>query len=313
MLLAVAACAAGGFNVFVASKQVTAVTAAEFLTFFIFTFVAINTLRDRVKTWYPSLVIYTFFALISFALVKFPAGSSVIQWWYAIPVLCLFLLSKRHGIIVSLAMLFIAIYVHISNNINVFDRPWPLGLINLTLPYLIILALANVYERVRKQNESELTEFALTDPLTKCYNRLALKFMFERFQSSDQEYSLLLLDIDHFKMINDKFGHDAGDNTLIELGRLFTSELAQDRVFRVGGEEFLLILEGTNEESLVRAESIRAKVEKNDFWYDNQPVYLTISAGLLKGIKPTPLAEAIKHADKRLYQAKERGRNRIVY
>ncbi len=313
MLLAIAACGVGLFNVFVVSKKVSAVSAAEFFTFFIFAFVAINTLRDRVKPWYPPLVIYTFFALISFALVKVSAGSSIIQWWYTIPVLSLFLLSKRHGIIVSLVMLFIAVYVHISNNINVLDRPWPLGLLNLTLPYLIILALANVYERVRKQNESELTEFALTDPLTKCYNRLALKFMFERFQNSEQDYSLLLLDIDHFKMVNDKFGHDAGDNTLLELGRLFTSELAQDRVFRVGGEEFLLILEGTNEESLVRAESIRAKVEKSDFWYDNKPVYLTISAGLIKGIKQQPLAKAMKQADKLLYQAKEKGRNRILY
>ena len=313
MLLSIAAIAAGLFNIYLGNKQINIVIAAEFLASFIFAFVAINTFRNRKKSWYPPLVIYTFFALISFALFKFPAGSTIIQWWYVIPLLCLFLLNKWHGTLISLAMLVIAVYVHICNNINELERAWAAGLVNLTLPYLIILALANVYERVRKQNESELTEFALTDPLTNCYNRLALKFMFPRFQNIEQDYSVLMVDIDNFKFINDKYGHEAGDQALIEIGRLFTDELAPGRVFRVGGEEFLLLLEGTDEEGLIRAESIRAKVERAEFSYGGNLIYLTISAGLVRGIKQLEMSDIVKKADKLLYTAKEKGRNRVIY
>lgn len=312
-MLAFAALVAALFNIFAAGQNVNLVIVAEFITFFIFAYVAVNTTKGHKKPWFATLVIYTFSGLISFALFSFPAGSSIIQWWYVIPILSLFLLSKGHGIVVSLLMLAVAIYVHISNNINVFEKPWYLGMVNLTLPYLIALLLANVYEKVRKQNEQELTEFALTDPLTKSYNRLALKSIFPRLQQAEQDYSMLLLDIDHFKQINDNFGHEAGDHVLLELSNLFVDELAQDRVFRIGGEEFLLILEGKNEESLVRAESMRAKVEKQDFFYQGQRIYLTMSSGLVSDIGSQSLQDMQKQADSLLYQAKQRGRNRVAY
>ena len=136
--------------------------------------------------------------------------------------------------------------------------------------------------------------------------------MFAWFQKPKNEFSLLLLDIDHFKRINDAYGHDVGDNILVEFSDFCKRQLSAEQVFRIGGEEFVILLNGVGEESLIGAESLRAKVENQDFRSEDKRIYLTISAGLVQNLSGKNLSEVLKEADAAMYRAKKLGRNRLV-
>ncbi|BFT31225.1 hypothetical protein D210916BOD24_24010 [Alteromonas sp. D210916BOD_24] len=175
------------------------------------------------------------------------------------------------------------------------------------------MALANAYEKVRIQNEWKLSEFALTDPLTRCYNRLALKSIYSSLQSVEQHTAILLVDIDHFKQVNDHYGHEAGDQVLKALSGLFIEVLGDKNVFRIGGEEFLLVLEGDKQTCRSLAESIRARVQTMDFYYGKERIPLTLSGGYKSITLDTALTDELKKVDETLYTAKTQGRNKIVY
>lgn len=127
-------------------------------------------------------------------------------------------------------------------------------------------------------------------------------------------YSIGFFDIDHFKKINDTYGHEAGDLILKQLGRLFIQlKRDVDIVGRYGGEEFLAILPNTPlEGGQVFAEKIRQKVESFKFVYKGEQVPVTISAGVADCTEFSSQKELIEAADKRLYEAKQNGRNRIA-
>lgn len=311
-MLALAALAMAINNILLGYQNINTVIIAEFLTSGIFAYVAYKTVKRQKKPWFAALISYAYGGLISLALYTFPAGSTVIQWWYAFPVLSLFLLSRLHGTAVSIVMLAVATSLSIDNNITVFDRAWNAGLPNLILPYLIILGLASVYEKVRVQNERQLTEFALTDPLTKCYNRLALKSSFSHFQSLDTQYSILLLDIDNFKSINDTYGHEGGDHILIKISQLFSKFFPHKNIFRIGGEEFLLIIEGEKTDSVEKAQTLRKNIADCNFSYQGKSIHITISAGLVSDIKNRSLSNLLMAADRLLYQGKAQGKNCII-
>ncbi len=140
-----------------------------------------------------------------------------------------------------------------------------------------------------------------------------LNIVEKSFQRYKIGYSVCFFDIDHFKMINDTFGHEAGDLILKNLGKLF-NELKRDVdiVGRYGGEEFLAILPNTPlEGALVFAEKIRARVEAYPFSYKGERVEVTISAGVAERAAHASQQETINEADQMLYKAKNGGRNRV--
>lgn len=165
----------------------------------------------------------------------------------------------------------------------------------------------------------QLTEQATTDPLTRLKNRRA--FFQEGRQSlalserSRTHLSVMLLDIDHFKRINDTYGHQAGDRVLTTIAELL-GEMGRtvDTVARVGGEEFAIILPDTSREgAAVLAERIRAAVEQSVFDTGTGPVSLTVSIGVATfGTDSADSMDTLlKVADRRLYISKKEGRNRI--
>lgn len=167
--------------------------------------------------------------------------------------------------------------------------------------------------------QKRLLQDALTDTLTQLPNRrhgldfLASEWTFA--QSSGAALACLMLDIDHFKRINDTYGHAAGDAVLRQLAEiLMNASRAEDMVFRYGGEEFVAVL--TNASLRVATqigERIRTIVERATFLWDNQriPVTLSIGAAVSAG-SDTDSHALIQAADSALYQAKESGRNRVV-
>lgn len=128
--------------------------------------------------------------------------------------------------------------------------------------------------------------------------------------------ALVMFDLDHFKRINDKFGHAAGDEVLKNLARLVRESMREhDELYRYGGEEFLLLLPETgNEGELTVAEKVRRAVETQRFRHDGKALpVITVSVGVAcLPDKGTSLSEALAAADAALYRAKQRGRNCVV-
>jgi diguanylate cyclase len=125
---------------------------------------------------------------------------------------------------------------------------------------------------------------------------------------------LVIWDIDHFKSINDRFGHRAGDRALTTIAHILSSFIREtDFVGRFGGEEFVMILAGADANSALKvAEHIRLKVEGAEFSFNGKTVKITISCGVtFYQAEDTP-EQAFERADQALYQAKRQGRNRCI-
>ncbi len=160
---------------------------------------------------------------------------------------------------------------------------------------------------------------AHTDPMTRIYNKgylvEALEAEFKRAKALHTEFSLLFFDLDHFKKVNDTFGHDAGDYVLKEFSNLVRSNhLRPKDVFaRYGGEEFVLLLSNTGAQKAAEmAEKIRASVEAHPFLYEGKRIPVTTSLGVAELTSTIESAQTLlKKADQALYQAKQGGRNRF--
>lgn len=174
----------------------------------------------------------------------------------------------------------------------------------------------------RKEMEKELKNLASTDPLTGAKNRRSFLHLFEqevlRFKRYGHSFGLIMLDIDHFKKINDTFGHDIGDKVLKNLAAESLGVLRDSDIFgRWGGEEFIAFLPETNiHESSMIAERLRSKlsrIEVSD--RKGRLVTITVSIGLrvvTSGETDVLVDEVIREADDALYMAKKEGRNRVV-
>ena len=164
----------------------------------------------------------------------------------------------------------------------------------------------------------ELEKQANVDPLTGCLNRRTLyRFLTDELLKTQDEntyISLLMLDIDHFKAINDNYGHEAGDKGLKELANILHGLTRKnDAVFRLGGEEFLIIMPNTNKaEAKQAAERIKNAVNEHKVYYRNKNISFTVSIGLLTHDGTISLQSSLKYVDDYLYEAKNSGRNKIV-
>ncbi len=169
--------------------------------------------------------------------------------------------------------------------------------------------------------QDRLKELANTDPLTKLSNRRhlfdALTNELERSQRSQKPCSLVMVDIDHFKSVNDTYGHHLGDEVLVAVARqLHDSMRVYDLATRFGGEEFALLMPETDLEQAVSiAERIRLAVEDMVFGGELKPLQLTISAGVATFPDPEikTIDDLIRVADHALYRAKDAGRNRVEF
>jgi len=161
-------------------------------------------------------------------------------------------------------------------------------------------------------------EKAIHDPLTGLPNRLAydkqLITELSRWKRYQTPLSLLIWDIDHFKKINDSYGHKAGDKTLILIANLLSKHCREtDFVSRFGGEEFTMLLSNTDaKSSLVAANKMRQVIEKTAFNSGGTKISITLSCGITQFIESDTEKSAFERADKALYDAKKNGRNQCV-
>lgn len=175
-------------------------------------------------------------------------------------------------------------------------------------------------EKLRENVQSSM-ELAVTDPLTSLYNRRYMEShvgtLVERSASRGKSLSVLILDIDYFKSINDSYGHDAGDDVLREFAeRLKASIRGIDLACRYGGEEFVVVMPDTDlGVAATVAERIRRRIAGEPFPINRgaRSIEVTISIGIAARVSPDDTAQMIlKRADDALYRAKRDGRNRVV-
>jgi two-component system, cell cycle response regulator len=172
---------------------------------------------------------------------------------------------------------------------------------------------------VEAQYHEEIYRMTIIDGLTqahvKRYLLEALEKEIIRARRHQRELSFIMLDIDHFKKVNDFHGHLAGDFVLKELARIVQGRIRRDEVFaRYGGEEFAIILPETHlEGARALAEGLREKVEQSRFVFQNETISVTISIGVAQLHDNDKVStDLIKSADEKLYDAKRGGRNRVV-
>lgn len=213
------------------------------------------------------------------------------------------------------------IYYDISRSRERLDRilrESTYGVFAVTFGFLAAVSLSSVaaYRSIRERNrmEDRLRELAETDPLTKCYNRRSM-FRFldaeaDRANRYGRPFSVILLDLDRFKSVNDTHGHDTGDSVLAYYSDLVRQNIRGSDIFaRYGGEEFLVIATETDLSSAcILAGRIRKVVAEHPH---ETAGTVTISAGVCRFREGEMVSDLLRRVDRALYSAKDGGRNRV--
>ena len=202
---------------------------------------------------------------------------------------------------------------------------------------LILLASTNYFEEDTLEKLSNYThglslglnnaiihdkieQLSILDPLTKTYNRRfgmeRLKEEFSRSVRTNTPVGVLMLDLDHFKNVNDTYGHVVGDKVLINFAAIVQKYMRkEDTLIRYGGEEFLVLLPGANKDAIkIVGEKLRRLIEETSVKHNNQEVKVTVSIGgsSYPELECDSFEELVNNADINLYEAKDTGRNKVV-
>ena len=180
-----------------------------------------------------------------------------------------------------------------------------------------IVELEDEAKRLHNQLQDE-QRLSTIDSLTRIPNRLAYEKRVEEelhhWQRFSQPTCIVVWDVDHFKRINDSYGHRAGDRVLQAVAGCFAAKIrSTDFVARYGGEEFVMILPGTHLEDATQfTERLRAAIASIGFHFRGTPVSITVSSGVTTFLSEDSAEGAFDRADKAMYQAKDAGRNRYM-
>ena len=180
-----------------------------------------------------------------------------------------------------------------------------------------VTRLSDGYQQTLIETNEYLNQVARLDPLTGMANRrdmmTKLSNELKRSERYDHPVSTILLDIDHFKKVNDTYGHGVGDRVLIALAKILNSGIREtDSAARWGGEEFLICLPHTSPEDAEKvAEKLRRTIAENWIINEEEQIGITISAGVAEYKRQSSMDDLIRAADDALYEAKEQGRNRV--
>lgn len=256
--------------------------------------------------------------LVPFELLIFPAAVSIILsiriqgvygafWCFPLLLFFYFVLSRRtanlSGVLLLVAVAYITFIYHGSD-----------VMVRFAASLILLIVMANIIVGAIEDLHRRLLDQTIRDPLTGAYNRRYMEARLGEAVAKRRRKlglsSILALDIDFFKRINDDFGHAAGDKVLKKIVELIQNRIRMsDKLFRIGGEEFLLFLPETNEmNAAVVAEDLRRQISEASLLNDRA---VTVSIGISELGMEDSVDNWIKSADAALYRAKEGGRNRI--
>ena len=233
-------------------------------------------------------------------------------------------ISKKSSIwnilIVAILSWFISdlpIMFYISDGVSALKPLFSWRFVSFLIAALVYYAVIEI-DNKRMAMKEELHFLATHDQLTKLLNKqeCVRRAEIELKSKVQQKHFFAMIDLDHFKKLNDEFGHFAGDEALIQIATIFRSfENDQLLIARYGGEEFLLYTSATNyNEALNKIEELQEKIRGTKFQVQpNLAVPITVSIGLAKWSEGDAIEDVIKEADRNLYIAKERGRDQLIF
>ena len=200
-------------------------------------------------------------------------------------------------------------------NQTVMHPFWVMSMFFFLVPLMLVcLFLFEILLSQWRIREATIATLSRIDPLTNVMNRRSIANQLEQLhQQRKALYSVVLLDLDHFKHINDNYGHDMGDQVLIQVAECLAQHVReQDMIGRFGGEEFILLLPNTTTEQAQHvAERCRIALTELNFVYEQQPFSISASFGISSSQNASEPQQIIRQADQALYAVKTAGRNQV--
>lgn len=277
----------------------------------------ITTVRNLIP-WIYLYLIPTFTFLLYIIVMPKASGTAYV-WIYIIPLLSYLLLGRVRGFLLTMPFALTAIALYFDNYPMPSDSAGLIDVVNAVLCGVMIIIFVHLYETRRAAAYEQLERQAQTDALTGVASRGSFQQALERSildaERTTLPMVLVIMDVDHFKRVNDTWGHDAGDQALKHICAGSLSRLrATDNLGRLGGEEFGLILRNTDLASATPlVETLRQHIADNPLRYGDETIALAATFGLAQWPADGRSASALyRCADQRLYRGKELGRNRLV-
>lgn len=267
----------------------------------------IGLLRFR-STYFLKGRLFPLLAVVSAAYSTAINGHAGLYWAYPAASALFFLLPLREAIASN--VVFVSVMAVVS-----FIKFPEADFWRITFSLGLTCLFSMIFSWLVGKLQTELTRLATTDPLTGCLNRSqladVLNSQIQMRERYDRVSSLILLDLDYFKMINDQWGHLAGDKVLKEMALRLRNRLREnDQLFRIGGEEFMIVLpETTQQEGNLLAHQLLTSISARPFLED---IRITASASIAEVSKGETWSVWLNRADQALYDAKSRGRNQVV-
>ena len=273
---------------------------------------------DRIMFW-VRVFLLPFYIIFLYAISLKTTSPTVYIWTFLIPLISYILLGCRTGFWVTLLMELLALLVFetrfglMSASIETAEKA------NFIISAGVSWIFSHVYDQNRERYQERLIELAATDPLTKLFNRVRMLEIYQRevevSRRGSLPFSLLLSDLDNFKSLNDQYGHDLGDKVLVHIAQLLRQHVRRgDYIFRIGGEEFCLMLPGAGpEQASAVAEHLHKALAEQPLLHQGKPIRVTMSVGVAQWQSETDgFKDLYARADRWLYEAKRRGRNQTV-
>lgn len=264
-----------------------------------------------------SLLLWLF---TSYLMVSGGYAGTGIYFAFSLLVLMIMLAGLRFGIVLGVAYLALMIVVQITQPDFAYHYPISSQVrLQIATAFLVFLLLIAEWIHLQSYVAIKLTvekhqRNSLTDPLTTLVNRAGLERSLEQWTDPKQPASVALIDIDHFKQINDQYGHATGDKALATVAKVLRNNLKQsDIVCRWGGEEFVVVFEQLDlAQATEVVDQLRELLADRTFSLEGQELRLEFSAGVAAFAGNSGFTAALQQADARVYQAKRAGRNRVV-
>lgn len=299
-------------------------------TLFIFAFLMGSNCLLFDRTQHAGLFRFFFLVLVSALFLYLIASGGESRtghlWFYVFPPFVFYIAGPRGGAALMVMMLAAIVVIFRFPELPMVTATYES---DLQIRFFFTIGFTTVFTYVldqsRRKAYDQLAEMATlyeraarTDELTRLPNRRDMKSHLEkeydRYRRHGSHFSVILVDIDHFKKINDTYGHDAGDYILVKFAEMLQDSCRKmDIAARWGGEEFLILLPDTSlVQALAMAERFRKRVETFTAQFKHQSIRFTTSCGVCSISQTKDLDVLMKQADVNLYQAKMKGRNMVI-
>ncbi|MFG0722188.1 GGDEF domain-containing protein [Pseudomonas sp. GLN_6] len=264
---------------------------------------------DTVK---PGIYLATIFS-VGATLIAVNLGVNGLFWIYPLILFNFFMVSPGKALIATILVLISLVTYGQLNPKAVFESDYQM--VSFLVTSMMASTLSFIFAYRTNNQRDQLQQLAIHDPLTGARNRRAmneeLKIAASTFRRHGNAYGVLIMDLDHFKRINDNYGHQAGDQVLVDFVELIkSSSRKEDRLFRFGGEEFLLLLPNTERAGLLAAAQHLQQQITQHLRGPGGAVTMSVGGAILR--RDEHWEDMLQRADQRLYRAKSAGRNCII-